>query len=130
LVEGLQAEIDSVAWYHEFDFGNGHTARSRTPDVAAHRRLWNFIEEGLSRIDFRGKTVLDIGCWDGYWSFYAERHGAASVLATDDLSQNWSTGEEHPSCQAHPQLRRRGEAAHRSAIAVRRGASSSWKARS
>ena len=38
-------------------------------------------------IDFRGKTVLDIGCWDGLWSFEAERRGAAAVYATDDTSQ-------------------------------------------
>jgi tRNA (mo5U34)-methyltransferase len=37
--------------------------------------------------------VLDIGCWDGYWSFHAERQGAASVLAADDVTQNWATGE-------------------------------------
>src|SRR5262249_24587907 len=40
--------------------------------------------------EFTGKSVLDIGCWDGYWSFYAERRGAARVLATDDSSQNWA----------------------------------------
>jgi tRNA (mo5U34)-methyltransferase len=46
----------------------------------------------LDEIDFKDKTVLDIGCWDGYWSFYAERRGAKSVLATDDISQNWAEG--------------------------------------
>jgi len=88
-----QAEIDAVTWYHDFDFGNGLVARSTTPDVAAHRRVWRFIESGLAAVDFRGKSVLDIGCWDGYWSFYAERQGAASVLAADDVTQNWATGE-------------------------------------
>ena len=38
----------------------------------------------------QGKTVLDIGCWDGFWSFYAERRGAKHVLATDDRTQNWA----------------------------------------
>jgi tRNA (mo5U34)-methyltransferase len=52
--------------------------------------LWAFIEKQLDKIDFAGKTVLDLGCWDGYWSFYAERRGAAHVLATDDQSQNWA----------------------------------------
>jgi len=46
----------------------------------------------LDKIDFHGKTVLDIGCWDGYWSFDAERRGANYVLATDDASQNWGEG--------------------------------------
>src|SRR5262249_2432390 len=44
----------------------------------------------LDRVDFAGKAVLDLGCWDGYWSFYAERRGAGHVLASDDASQNWS----------------------------------------
>jgi tRNA (mo5U34)-methyltransferase len=33
-----------------------------------------------------GKTVLDIGAWDGFYSFEAERRGAARVLATDSFS--------------------------------------------
>ena len=90
----VQARIDSISWYHEFDFGNGMRARSATPTplVDDHRRLWRFIEQQLDTVAFQGKSVLDIGCWDGYWSFYAERRGAASVLATDDRTQNWSDG--------------------------------------
>jgi tRNA (mo5U34)-methyltransferase len=57
-----------------------------------HRQIWAFIEQQLATVDFRGKRVLEVGSWDGYWSFWAERHGARSVLATDDLSQNWSAG--------------------------------------
>ncbi len=34
--------------------------------------------------------MLDVGCWDGLWSFYAEQRGVKEVLATDDVSQNWS----------------------------------------
>jgi tRNA (mo5U34)-methyltransferase len=30
-----------------------------------------------------GLTVLDVGAWDGFFSFEAERRGAARVLATD-----------------------------------------------
>jgi tRNA (mo5U34)-methyltransferase len=87
-----QGRIDAVAWYHEFDFGQGLKSRSAMPEVALHRPIWSFIETQLDSIDFRGKSVLDIGCWDGYWSFYAERRGASQVLATDDGSQNWSDG--------------------------------------
>ena len=88
----LQARIDAVDWYHEFDFGNGLKAHSKTPDVETHRRSWGFVERHLDAVDFRGKSVLDIGAWDGFWSFNAERRGAREVLATDDLSQNWSEG--------------------------------------
>ncbi len=89
----LQSKIDTVSWYHDFDFPNGLKARTTTSDADFHRKLWRFIESHLDAIDFRGKSVLDIGCWDGYWSFYAERRGARHVLATDDVSQNWTAGE-------------------------------------
>lgn len=40
--------------------------------------------------DLHGKTVLDVGAWDGFMSFEAERRGAARVLATDSFS--WHGG--------------------------------------
>ena len=88
----LQINIDAITWYHEFDFGRGLKARSTAPDVAWHRQVWEFVEQQLEGIDFRDKTVLDIGAWDGYWSFLAERRGARYVLASDDLTQSWSDG--------------------------------------
>lgn len=90
--EDLQKEIDRIRWYHEFDFPNGLRARSKTADAEAHRQIWRFIERSLEAVDFRNKTVLEVGAWDGYWSFYAERRGASHVLASDDLTQNWSDG--------------------------------------
>ena len=92
-ISQLQARIDEIRWYHEFDFGNGLRAQSNTPNIEVHRTIWRFIAEGLETVDFRDKTVLDVGCWDGYWSFYAERRGAKRVLATDDFTQNWSSAE-------------------------------------
>jgi tRNA (mo5U34)-methyltransferase len=91
-IAAKQAELDSVTWYHEFDFGNGLRTRTHCAHVEGHRRIWRSVESHLAAVDFRGKSVLDIGSWDGYWSFYAERRGARSVLASDDLGQNWSAG--------------------------------------
>ncbi len=85
-----QERIDQIQWYHDIDFPNGLKARSQADDAESHRRLWNWIRGELDGIDFTGKTVLDIGCWDGYWSFYAEQRGAARVLAADDETQNWA----------------------------------------
>ena len=84
----IQVEIDSRKWYHDFDFPGGLRARS---GESSHIPLWKWIEECLNTVEFREKSVLDIGCWDGYWSFMAERRGARSVLATDDMSQNWGS---------------------------------------
>jgi tRNA (mo5U34)-methyltransferase len=85
-----QRRINEIPWYHEFNFPNGLKARSGTPDIRSHRKIWAFVAAQLDRMEFQGKTVLDLGCWDGYWSFYAERRGASRVLATDDRSQNWA----------------------------------------
>jgi tRNA (mo5U34)-methyltransferase len=30
--------------------------------------------------------VLDVGAWDGFWSFEALRRGARAVVAIDDFS--------------------------------------------
>jgi tRNA (mo5U34)-methyltransferase len=86
----LQESIDQIQWYHDIEFPNGLKARSQADDADAHRKLWKWIRSELDKIDFAGKTVLDIGCWDGYWSFYAEQRGASRVLATDDATQNWA----------------------------------------
>jgi tRNA (mo5U34)-methyltransferase len=88
--ETFRQRVEAVNWYHEFDFGNGLRTQ---PGDASHCLIWRFIADHLTSIDFTGKTVLDIGCWDGYWSFRAEKQGAAYVLATDDVSQNPSCGE-------------------------------------
>ena len=41
-------------------------------------KLWSLDAEIFSE-----KSVLDIGAWDGYYSFLAEKMGAQRVLATD-----------------------------------------------
>ncbi len=41
-----------------------------------------------------GKTVVDVGAWDGFFSFEAERRGASRVLATDNFcwtGPGWGT---------------------------------------
>jgi tRNA (mo5U34)-methyltransferase len=87
LTPELRARIAGYdAWYHEIDFGDGLKSRPNHP----HRDIWQSIETFLEPVDFRGKSVLDIGCWDGRWSFLAESRGASDVLSTDDNSQHWT----------------------------------------
>src|SRR6185437_5902045 len=69
----LRERADAIAWFHSIDLGEG------------------VVTDGLSNLllteeqlpDFSGKTVLDIGAWDGYYSFTAERAGATRVVALD-----------------------------------------------
>jgi len=47
---------------------------------------WHHFEQllALNLPDLTGKTVLDVGARDGYFSFAAERFGASRVLAIDE----------------------------------------------
>jgi tRNA (mo5U34)-methyltransferase len=51
-----------------------------TPGRAAERNVLPFL--GLPA-DLSGVDVLDIGCWDGFFSFECERRGAKRVVASD-----------------------------------------------
>lgn len=69
--------IESVEWFHRIPLGDGQLTPGvdETPEKIAGIRL---------PADLMGKTVIDIGAWDGAFSFECERRGAARVLATDD----------------------------------------------
>lgn len=65
-------------WWHSIDLGDGVV----TPGVKSAELLRTELET-LDLPDLRGKTVLDIGGWDGYFAFEAERRGAARVAVLD-----------------------------------------------
>lgn len=65
-------------WFHSIDLGMGVI----TPGI----KLPQLHRQELASLrlpDLRGKSVLDIGAWDGFYSFAAERLGAARVVALD-----------------------------------------------
>ena len=69
----LQAQADALRWYHSIDLGNGVVTRGASTQETSADVL----------PDVAGKSVLDIGAWDGKFSFLAERAGATRVLALD-----------------------------------------------
>jgi tRNA (mo5U34)-methyltransferase len=75
----IQARVDAVGfWWHSIDVGRGIT----TPGVKTLEQL-RAEREALRLPDLRGNTVLDVGGWDGYFAFEAERAGAARVCVLD-----------------------------------------------
>jgi tRNA (mo5U34)-methyltransferase len=76
------AELDSLPWFHRIEIRPGVTTPGT--DIPADQKL-AFV--GFPA-DLSGKTVIDIGAWDGLFSFEAERRGARRVLATDSFA--WS----------------------------------------
>jgi tRNA (mo5U34)-methyltransferase len=87
----LQALVDSLPWHHSIDLGGGVV-------TAGIKSLANCAGEAsliFDRVDLNGRTVLDVGAWNGFFSFEARRRGASRVLATDSY------------CWSHPQIRGR-----------------------
>jgi len=72
----LAEEVARIKWFHSLDLGRGLVTNG-VIDVAAALRQYQLPA------DLTGKTFLDIGAWDGAFSFEAERRGAQRVLATD-----------------------------------------------
>lgn len=70
--------MNSMKWYHKIDLGDGIVTPGRD-----YEKMWDSTRSVIDRIDYAGKRVLDIGSWDGYWAFEAERRGAARVVSSD-----------------------------------------------
>jgi tRNA (mo5U34)-methyltransferase len=77
--ETLIAEVARHEWLYSVDLGGGVITPGRFGPPNPQ------IEEAFGQLDFGGKQVLDVGCFEGQWSFEAEKRGATSVLATDYL---------------------------------------------
>jgi tRNA (mo5U34)-methyltransferase len=85
----LTDQVNRIKWWHQIDLGNGVT----TPGLDSTIERLKYL--GLPA-DLSGKSVLDIGAWDGAFSFEAERRGASRVLAMDEFiwaGKGWASKE-------------------------------------
>ncbi|MGA8352823.1 MAG: DUF1698 domain-containing protein [Solirubrobacteraceae bacterium] len=73
----IRVLINKYSWHHQIDLGDGLVTPGR--DKSARKLA------GLDLPPLAGKSVLDIGAWDGYFSFAAERLGARRVVALDSV---------------------------------------------
>ncbi len=80
----LLAKVNEIQWCHSIDLGDGVV----TPGLSKTRPLGDHELPAME-----GKSVLDIGGWDGLNSFLAEKRGAKRVVTLDhyvwgvDMSQ-------------------------------------------
>jgi tRNA (mo5U34)-methyltransferase len=87
-VDDLRAKVAAIRWYHTINLGQGVVTNGvdDTPFRLARLDL---------PVSLAGLTVLDIGAWDGFFSFEAERRGASRVVAADYYAWHgvgWGTG--------------------------------------
>lgn len=74
----LAERIQTVEWYHQITLPGGLVTPGSNNSAYCLSRL-------AMPASLAGKSVLDIGAWDGFYSFEAARRGAARVLATDSF---------------------------------------------
>lgn len=85
--EELRKRADALRWFHTMDLGGGVVTRGVVD--TAYRLAAIDLPRSLA-----GLSVLDVGAWDGYFSFECERRGASRVVATDYYSWHgpgWGT---------------------------------------
>ena len=77
----LQQQVAGVRWFHRIDLGKGVVTPGLDDTAAKLKRV-------QLPADLSGQSVLDIGAWDGFFSFESERRGANRVLAVDSYCWN------------------------------------------
>jgi len=75
----LRERVAAVDWFHTIELAPGIV----TTGFDDTRERLEILEIPA---DLSGRTVLDIGAWDGFFSFESERRGAARVLAADSYA--------------------------------------------
>src|SRR5579884_722520 len=79
----LLKDLTELGWYHSIELPDGTVIPGLHSADHLRARLARFrLPE-----DLRGKRVLDIGAWDGWFSFEMERRGA-SVVAVDVIERD------------------------------------------
>jgi tRNA (mo5U34)-methyltransferase len=76
----LEQRARQITWCHPIDLGNGLVTR---PEWHVRQRFARRLRFLSLPGDLTGKSVLDIGAWDGFFAFECEKRGAARVLAID-----------------------------------------------
>jgi tRNA (mo5U34)-methyltransferase len=87
--EELRARVAELFWWHSIELRPGLITpggKTREIGMAEARALFQ-------PIDLTGRSVLDIGAWNGFFSFEAFHRGAGRVVAAD--SYTWY----HPAFQ-------------------------------
>ena len=73
----------TAPWFHTHSLPDGEVTPGSKSAAVLEAEAGVIFKHGVA-----GKSVLDIGASDGFFSFEAERRGAARVLATDNF--HWS----------------------------------------
>ncbi|MFM7416006.1 MAG: class I SAM-dependent methyltransferase, partial [Alphaproteobacteria bacterium] len=80
--DALREAIGRYIWFHSMELRPGIASSGPKSQEILAREAAAF----LGPLDLSGRNVLDIGAWNGFFSFESLRRGAALVLATDSVT--------------------------------------------
>lgn len=80
-VKRIDVGVGDIHWWHSI-YIPGHGYTEGKGNHGPNGGDWPHTRYGMPK-DCTGMRVLDIGAWDGFFSFKAEELGAKFVLATD-----------------------------------------------
>jgi tRNA (mo5U34)-methyltransferase len=90
----LEAYVRSQSdWFHTFDFGSGLVTPGRDPSAKKLHHL-------CLPADMRALSVLDIGAYEGFFSFHCEQRGAERIVAADRVAWEWPGSTAKPNFDA------------------------------
>jgi len=85
LKQKIKAFDEDPGWYQNIDLKNGISTKSRRvwgEKIDHPRERWEAVESAFPK-SFAGKSVLDVGCNAGFFSFVATDRGADYVCGVD-----------------------------------------------
>jgi tRNA (mo5U34)-methyltransferase len=90
LIRKRISQLEELGWYHSIELKDGQVIQGlQSLDQLRHRLAQFPVPEDLT-----GKRVLDIGAWDGWFSFEMERRGAQVVAVDSHKHKNFEIARE------------------------------------
>lgn len=75
----LLAEVNKRVWFHSIELREGIV----TPGKKSVASLQKEFDAAFNTVDLKGKTMLDVGAWNGAYTVEAHRRGAKKITALD-----------------------------------------------
>lgn len=79
----MDESYKNISFFHKIKLNNGDYTPGLV-DIESLRGLYQF-----DSVSFDNKSVLDVGCWDGYFSFESEKKGTKEVVSLDNPNYRW-----------------------------------------
>lgn len=79
----ILAQVEQIRWWHTIELPLPDGKKIITPGEVNHCTQEVATKRFGIPDNLTGMSVLDIGCWDGYFSFLAEKRGATEIYSID-----------------------------------------------